>query len=208
MIKVVIADDHAMFREGIVSLLSTEKNIALVGEAGSGREVLELMETNLPDVVLLDIEMPGMDGLETARKLKKQFPSVKILALTMHNRSAFIKNMMKAGASGYVLKNSGKSELLRAIEMVYDGKIYYSDQAIKTVMQTIGAKESDNTQLSSREIQIVKLIANQLTSTEIAERLHLSSKTVETHRKNIYLKLGVHNAAGLVKLAMKKGWIE
>ncbi|MEQ9412204.1 MAG: response regulator transcription factor [Cyclobacteriaceae bacterium] len=208
MIKIIIADDHAMFREGIVSLISTEKNIAFVGEAKNGSELLELLQLDLPDVVLLDIEMPGMDGLETAKKIKKQFPAVKVLALTMHSQSAFVKNMIKAGATGYILKNSGKSELIKAIETVYKGDTYFADEAMDSVMQGLRNNEINDSPLSSREIQIIKLIANQMTSTEIAKELHLSPMTVETHRKNILLKLGLRNVAGLIKFAFQKGWIE
>ncbi|MEQ8363869.1 MAG: response regulator transcription factor [Cyclobacteriaceae bacterium] len=208
MIKIIIADDHAMFREGIVSLISTEKNIAFVGEAKNGSELLELLQLDLPDVVLLDIEMPGMDGLETAKKIKKQFPAVKVLALTMHSQSAFVKNMIKAGATGYILKNSGKSELIKAIETVYKGDTYFADEAMDSVMQGLRNNEINDSPLSSREIQIIKLIANQMTSSEIAKELHLSPMTVETHRKNILLKLGLRNVAGLVKFAFQKGWIE
>ena len=116
--------------------------------------------------------------------------------------------MVKAGAVGYILKNSGKKELIKAIETVHKGESYYADAAMKSVIQDLRKREKKDSPLSTRELQIIKLIANQMTTTEIAKRIHLSPMTVETHRKNIYLKLGVHNAAGLVKLAMKKGWIE
>jgi len=208
MIKIIIADDHALFREGIVSLLRNEKNIVIVKEAKNGHEVLEFVQLNLPDVVLLDIEMPGLDGLQTARKIKKQFPSVKILALTMHNRPFFIKNMLKAGAAGYILKNSGKHELIKAIETVHAGETYFADAAKESVLQGFRSNAKNDKPLSSREIEIVKLIANQMTSAQIAKKLYLSTMTVETHRKNIYLKLGVRSAAGMVKIAMKNGWIE
>ena len=209
MITVLIADDHTMFREGITSLLKNEKEIAVVGEVRNGIEALAFIEGNVPDIILMDIEMPEMDGLKATAKIRKKHPGIKIIALTMHKRSAFIKHMLKAGASGFVPKNSGKKELVAAIEAVHSGEAYYTRDVMRSVMDGIRGKEEKNeTPLSTREIEIIKLIANEMTTPEIATKLHLSPLTVETHRKNILLKLGLRNVAGIVRYAFNKGWLD
>jgi DNA-binding NarL/FixJ family response regulator len=198
-----------MFREGIISLLKNEENIAIIGEVRNGIEALAFMEENVPDIILMDIEMPEMDGLKATGNIRKKYPSVKIIALTMHKRSAFIKHMLKAGASGFVLKNSGKKELVTAIEAVHNGETHYTPDVMRSVMDSIRGKEEKNeTPLSSREIEIIKLIASEMTTPEIATKLHLSPLTVETHRKNILVKLGLRNVAGIVRYAFTKGWMD
>jgi len=207
-IKIIIADDHAIFREGLVALLTNEEDIDLVGEAQNGFEVLDLVVNNKVDIILMDVEMPLKNGLETARELRKTHPEIKILVLTMHKSPAFVKQLLKAGASGYILKETGKEELLNALNTIAKGGQYHSAAVTRSVMESLHKKNRTTSHLSKRELQIIQLISNELTTNEIAKELHLSSMTVETHRKNIFLKLGVRNIAGLVKLAFKNGWIE
>jgi len=207
-IRIIIADDHTIFREGLVSLLENESNIAVLGEAHNGVEVIEFVNNNAIDIILMDIEMPIKNGVDTTRELQKTHPEIKILALTMHKSPAFIKQMLKAGASGYILKEAAKEELLLAINTIANGGQYHSPVVAKTMMESLHRKRNLTETLSERELQIIQLISNQLTTNDIAKELHLSPLTVDTHRKNIFLKLNVHNAAGLVKLAMKNGWIE
>jgi DNA-binding NarL/FixJ family response regulator len=208
MIKILIADDHQLFRQGIASLLSGEKDLSIVGEAQNGFDIINQLTIDQPDVILMDIEMKGMDGLEATKKIKTQFPHIIILALTMHNRSGYIKQMIKAGASGFILKDAGKKELMKAIKTVCEGNNYYSQDVMTTVMENLSHQKDEGMPLSERELEIVRLIANEHTTTEIADMLHLSKLTVETHRKNILLKLGLRNVAGLIKYAFQKGWIE
>ncbi|SFZ90728.1 DNA-binding response regulator, NarL/FixJ family, contains REC and HTH domains [Flaviramulus basaltis] len=208
IISLLIADDHTIFREGLTSLLEDETKIIIVGEAQNGVEVLELANLNSIDIILMDIEMPIKNGINTTRELKKTYPEIKILALTMHKNASFIKQMLKAGADGYILKDAGKEELIIAIQTIMNGKPYHSTLVTESIMKSIHRQKENKAPLTERELEIIQLISNQFITSQIAEKLHLSPMTIETHRKNIYLKLGVHNAAGLVKLALKNGWIE
>ena len=207
-INVLIADDHTIFRQGLVSLLKNEETITIVGEARNGIEVVEVVNSNIVDIVLMDIEMPIKNGIDTTKTLQKLHPEIKILALTMYKTPSFIKQMLKAGAEGYILKDAGKEELLTAINTIIDGKPYHSALVTKSIMASLHTKKNTKAPLTERELEVIQLISDQLTMRQIAEKLHLSTMTIETHRKNIYLKLGVHNAAGLVKKALKNGWIE
>lgn len=204
MITVIIADDHEMFREGLASLLETESGITVLAQAKDGLQVMELLENHDPDVILLDIEMPNMDGFETIRAIKATGKKLNILSLTMHNSPEFIKNIFKAGASGYLSKDTGKEVLLEAIKTVHDTGSYYSPETSKLVMESLRDMRSD-VSISPREREIIQLIADELTTKEIAEKLHLSTHTIESHRQNILLKLGAKNSAGLVKYAIQKG---
>ena len=206
MIRIIIADDHKMFRQGLVSTLGNEADITIVGEASNGKEVLQLLKKEQPDVLLLDIEMPEMDGFDSMRALKEEKNKTKILVLTMHKSPEFIKNIIKAGASGYLEKEVGTKSLLQAIRTVHSTGTFYSPETSKLVLESM----SDNyqsQQISPREKEIIKLIADQYTTAEIAEALFISKHTVESHRQNILLKLGLKNTAGLVKYAIQKGII-
>lgn len=207
-IRILIADDHTIFRQGLISLLENESNIHIIGEAQNGIEVINGVNTDTVDVILIDIEMPIKNGIDTTKEVKKTHPEVKILALTMHKNASFIKQMLKAGADGYILKDAGKTELLNAIDAVMNGKQYHSTLVTESIMKSLHQQKEKKTPLTERELEIIQLISNELTVRQIAAKLHLSPLTIETHRKNIYLKLGVHNAAGLIKMALKKGWIE
>jgi DNA-binding NarL/FixJ family response regulator len=206
MINVLIADDHTMFREGITSLLKDVDNINIVAQASNGEEALALMASHAIDVLLLDIEMPGRDGFDTMRQLKNDIKKPKILVLTMHSSPQFIKNIFSAGADGYLPKDSDKDILVSAISTVYETGSYHSKDTVNIIMNTLKGK-SITTDISEREREIIKLIADQYTTSEIAKKLFLSTHTIDTHRKNILLKLGLKNTAGLVKYAIQKGII-
>lgn len=204
MISIVIADDHKIFREGLVSLFKNDPEIIVVGQADNGFEVIELVKLKSPDVLLLDIEMPKMDGFDTLRALTKLKTSTKALVLTMHKSSEFIKNSIAAGASGYLAKDSGKEKLRGAIKTVKNTGSYYSSDTSKLVLESFKNNPRKNT-ISKREKEIIKLIADGFTTKKIASKLFISPHTVETHRQNILLKLGLKNSAELVKYAIQKG---
>lgn len=207
-IKIIVADDHQMFIDGISSILSGVEEIQIVAQAINGTEVLDVLQKYETDVILLDINMPKMNGLDTLRKLRKDFPEVQVLMLTMYNTREYISQVIGAGAKGYILKNTGKEELLLAINTVYKGETYFSKEITDTVMQSIRNQKTisdEQAQLSKREIEIIKLIAQENTTKEIAQKLFISVNTVETHRKNILSKLNVKNSAGVIKYALQNG---
>lgn len=208
-IKLLIADDHKILLDGIVSLLRPEKSFEVVSTAGNGYEVMELVNKNDYDVCLLDINMPGLDGMEAAKLIKATKPRIKIIMLTTYNDSEIISELVQIGVSGYLLKNSDKPELVEAIKRVMSGRYYFSAEVEEIIMQ--GVAEKKNTEvivLTDREIQIVKLLGAAYTNDKIANELHISYRTVETHRKNIMQKTKSHNLAGLLKHAYSKGLIK
>ena len=211
MIKVIIADDHQMFIDGIKALLRNEKDIRLVGGALNGAGVMELLAGESVDIVLLDVNMPGMDGIETTIKIRTSHPEVKILMLTMYNKHEFISGLINAGASGYILKNTGRKELIDAIKAVYEGKTFYSEDVTETILQhftkTPAEQKIEAVQLTDREKEVLKLIALEYTTPEIADKLFISINTVESHRNNLMSKLKAKNIAGLVKFALQTGII-
>lgn len=204
MISIVIADDHKMFREGIISLLSLENEINIIGEASNGIDVISLVELHKPDILLLDIEMPKMDGFDTLRSLKKLKTETKILILTTYKSAEFIKNSIKAGASGYLQKDVGKEILIKAIKEVNENGSYYPKDINNIILNSFKDNYTEN-KISKREKEIIKLIADGLTTKSIAKKLFISPYTVETHRQNILLKLELKNSAELVKYVIQKG---
>jgi DNA-binding NarL/FixJ family response regulator len=211
MIRVLIADDHQMFVDGLKSLLVEEKEMCVVGEAKNGYEVLEICDQEQIDIVIMDINMPLMDGIQTSRKLSKKHPSVKILGLSMYNDRAYISDILKAGALGYVLKNTGKESLLRAIATLQSGSSYLSEEVSKTLLSGFMKNHSGEQmieKLSDREREVLDCIASGLTTHEIADKLFISKNTVETHRKNLLYKLKARNTAELVNNAYKQRLIQ
>ncbi len=206
MITVLIADDHKLFRQGMVAMLSEAKNIKVIGEAADGYEALELLAELEPNVLLLDIEMPKIDGFEVLKKLKRTKLETRVLALTMHNSAEFIKNIVKAGAAGYLKKDSDKELLLNAIQEVHNKGSYYPPETAHLVLQSLQERNKGEL-ISPREKEVVTLIAEGMTTKEIAEKLFLSKHTIESHRQNILLKLDIKNSAELVKYAIKRGWV-
>jgi DNA-binding NarL/FixJ family response regulator len=209
-IKLLIADDHRIMLDGIVSLFKNDSDIKVSGIAANGYEVLELVNKQHFDVCLLDISMPGLDGMETTKLLKERKPDLKIIILTTYNDKEIIAEMLQHGVSGYLLKNSSKQELTDAIKKVVGGGFYFSDEVHASIMKnyTRQLREKNNTAevitLTKRELEILQLLAREYTNEKIAEALIISYRTVETHRKNIMQKTRSHNLAGLLKFAYSK----
>ena len=207
-IKIVIADDHKVFIDGLKALLKDIPEFEVTGQALNGVELVHEVEKLKPDVVLSDIQMPVKDGIEAAKEINKRFPASKIIALTMANESIFIKKMLEAGASGYILKSTGKDELITAIKKVAAGEKYFAAEVTNQLMNNFSAKsDSPLESLTKREKEILGLIAQGLTDKEIAEKVFLSPLTIITHRKNLLSKLGLKNKVELTRFAMQHGLI-
>ena len=208
-IKLLIADDHTILRDGIVSLLQSEEAFIVAGTAGNGYEVMDLVNKNDYDVCLLDINMPGLDGMETAKLLKEKKPGIKIIMLTTYNDREIISELVHIGVSGYLLKNSDKLELVEAVHKVMKGRHYFSEEVENIILQGLTEKKSGEAiTLTERELEVVHLLAREYTNDKIATALHISYRTVETHRKNIMQKTKAHNLAGLLKYAYSKGLVK
>jgi DNA-binding NarL/FixJ family response regulator len=208
-IQLLIADDHAILRDGIVSLLRSEPGIDITCTASNGYEVLEMLNHNTIDVCLLDINMPGLDGIETAKLIRDRKPGIKIIMLTTYNDREIISELVHLGVSGYLLKNSDKQELVEAIHKVMKGRHYFSEEVEKIILEGLTEKKlPEIIPLSERELEVVQLLAKEYTNEKIASELHISFRTVETHRKNIMQKTKAHNLAGLMKFAYSKGLIK
>jgi len=200
MIKVLIADDHAIIRDGLKSMLGTVPELDIVATMENGRQVIDYLEHGEVDVVLMDISMPVLNGIDATVEITARFPSVKVIALTNYQQHDYIRYMLNAGAKGYVLKDADRTELFEALLDVSKGKKYYSEKVMDkmTAFSVAGAPAL----LTEREKEILKMIAGELTNQEIADQLFLSVRTVDTHRRNLLQKLGVKNTAGLVKCAI------
>jgi DNA-binding NarL/FixJ family response regulator len=208
--KVILVEDHPILLESISLLISTIPNLELVGKAANGLKALQILEKEEVDIVVSDVMMPVMNGIELAWKVKQTYPEIKILMLTVSEDSQTIKNALQAGADGFIFKSAEKEELEEAISCLINNKKYYSDKAILTLAEAqnevfISEKEALKGILTEREIQILKLIAQEYSGIQIAEKLFISPTTVESHRKNLFSKIGVNTSVGLVKYAMKHG---
>ena len=215
MIKVLIADDHTMFADGIESILRTEDEISVVGKCYDGQSIFRFLMDKEADVLLLDISLPDMSGIDICKRLTAERPQTKIIGLTMHNEESFIQALTQNGAMGYVLKNTGKIELVEAIKRVAEGKSYFSEEVTQTIMRgLVSPKEKDRTTtdspplISRREKEVLALIISEYTTTEIASELNISLKTVESHRRSLLTKLNVRNTAGLVRVAVEYDLVE
>jgi len=207
-IRVYIADDHLMFRDGIKALLNAENQFEIVGEGDSEDAILSDCQRLNPDVVLMDISMKDTDGIEVTRKLRLKDPSTKILALSMHNEPHYIKSMLDSGANGYILKSTGRNEMITAIKTVVGGATFLSNEVSQNLLKGLNATTvPNNIRLTPREIEVLKMIAEEYTNQEIADALFISTRTVDTHRRNLLEKLGLKNTAGLVKFAIQQGYI-
>jgi len=208
-IRVLIADDHIIVRSGLRLLLEAEPDIDVVGEASDGREALNLVEKHLPDVVLMDITMPGMDGLEATRLIKASWPQINVLALTMHRSDEYFFEMLKAGASGYILKGAETSDLIQAVRVVGRGEVFLyptmAQKLVKDYLNFIQWGEGAGSSLSPREKEILNLLSEGWSNTEIAEKLVISPSTVHSHRSNIMTKLGLNNRRELIQYARGRG---
>jgi two-component system, NarL family, response regulator NreC len=212
-VRIVLADDHTILREGLRALLSADPNFDIVGEAEDGREAVRCVEKLGPDLLLMDLSMPRMSGMDAISEIKKRFPETKIIALTVHKTEEYLLATLQAGADGYVLKDATHDELVMAIHNVMAGKPYLSPGISEKVIEGyLEGKEgrlsvSSWQKLSQREREVLKLIAEDYKNKEIAEDLCISLKTVEKHRANLMKKLDLHNAAGLTVYAMGKGLV-
>jgi two-component system response regulator NreC len=209
-IKIILADDHQIVRHGLRSLLLDEPDMRVVAEADNGRAVMRLVQEVSPDVVIMDISMPGLNGIEATRQIVAEYPGIKIIALSMHSDSLFVLNMLKAGASGYLLKDCALEELVKAIRTVVDRKTYLSpgisDVVIKDFISGWSSTDSSAfSVLTAREREVLQLMAEGKTTNQIAEGLCVSVKTVESHRKQIMNKSGIHSVAELTKYAIRQG---
>lgn len=200
MIKLVIAEDHQSLIDGIKIFLEYEDDIRVVGEANDGERLLEIVKAKRPDVVLTDIRMPKMDGITAAKEIKKEFPECHIIAFSMFEQEEAITQMMEAGASGYIMKNSSLKSVLAAIRSVINGDTYFDE----TIKNSTRNNSSPDVPLSKREKEIVKLIGQGKTSQEIADLLFIGKTTVDTHRKNILKKLSLHGKSELLRYSMEK----
>jgi DNA-binding NarL/FixJ family response regulator len=212
-IRILLVDDQSIILDGLEALIAQNDRFAVCGRANNGREAVQLALEQKPDVVLMDISMPEMDGIEATREVKKRLKQTHVLMLTMYNNADFVRELLDAGASGYLLKNTGRAELWEAILTVVTGQRYLA----KPVQDMLNARnaelaeqgsEPDFHALTKREKQIAKLLVEGATSQDIADKLFLSTSTIETHRKNIHHKLGVHSTAGIVRYAMERGWMQ
>jgi DNA-binding NarL/FixJ family response regulator len=205
--RILIADDHQLFNDGMKMMLSTEPSLAVVGQVFSGKDVLEAVNRLMPNVVLLDINMPYINGLDVAAQLVRVAPAVKIIVLTMYNDRKFVDDCKKMGVQGYILKNSGVDEVMNAIETVSANKTYFDPKLTQGHKANMHADDSfmKQFQLTKREIEIIGLVGQSFTNEEIADKLFLSVATVKTHRNNINLKLGINKPADLVKFALEHG---
>src|SRR6056297_509966 len=211
-VKILLADDHKIVRDGIKLMLEPQAGIDVVDEAENGEKALDILKDQFVDIVVMDINMPVMDGITATKKIKEKFPNVKVLALTMSNDDLHIRQMIQAGASGYIMKSAGRQELKEAINAIMDGKHYFSDEATQSIMMDLvkgkGKSSSpDPIHITDRELEILDLIVQEYTNQEIAEKLYISSRTVDAHRRNLLQKTGARNTAGLVKYAFQHNLI-
>jgi DNA-binding NarL/FixJ family response regulator len=207
-IKIFLADDHAMVREGLAALVKADEGIEVVGQCGDGLEVVANVIACNPDVVILDITMPGLNGLDICRELVRKCDGISVLILTMHSNEQFIAQALENGATGYLLKESAAEKLSEAIRRVASGEIFLGPGIPRNVLQRLGQIERDPYQkLSTRERQVLQLIAEGKTNRAVAEVLGLSTKTVDTHRTRLMRKLNIHDQTSLVKFAIRKGII-
>jgi DNA-binding NarL/FixJ family response regulator len=212
--NVLLVEDHALVRQGVRALLDEEPDINVVGEAGQAREALKLVEELRPDIVLMDLSLPGMDGVELTRRIRKRFPSTRVLVLSMHDSEEYVSRALRGGAAGYILKQSTSTELVLALRAVAAGSTFLSPGVsqilISDYVRRAASRERDEAALgvlTPREREVLQLIARGLNNRQIAERLYISIKTVETHRGNMMRKLDVHDRASLVRFAIDAGLI-
>lgn len=216
MIRIAIADDHQLVLDGLKALIKECPDFQFVAEANDGKRMVDIIDSLKVDVVLLDIDMPIMSGLQAMEIIKQKHPNVKAVALTMHNEKGMIQRVISAGASGYLLKNMDQDELIEAIKKIHEGGRYFSDDVTITLAGS-GTSNANSVKyqnktldvpLTEREIEILKLIAQGYSNKEIGEALFISHRTVDTHRTNLMKKIGVHNIAGLIRFAIRSGYVE
>lgn len=213
-IKISIADDYKIYRDGLRVGLSADENMEVISEADNGEDLLKSMETIIPDVIIMDLKMPIMDGMEATKLVRKNYPNVKVLVVTMYDDDKFIIHMMENGANGYLLKNAEPDEIIKSIYSVYENGYYFNDLVNKALLKKLVLKNNlkpsfnQNVELTERELQVLKLICEEKTAAEIAKEIFLSPRSVEGIRQRLIEKVGVRNTAGLVMFAVKSGIAE
>ncbi len=210
-VRIVLADDHAIIRQGLSSLIDKQPGMEVIGQAKDGREAIEIVKNLVPNIVIMDISMPNLNGIEATRSIHSEFPDIKIIALSMHSNKRFISNMLTAGATGYILKDTVFDELVRAIHIVASGRRYLSTGVADIVVSDYVnrlLKVSDissNTDLTCREREVLQLVAEGKSIKQIALELHVSTKTIEANRRRMMEKLGLRSVAELTKYAIREG---
>jgi DNA-binding NarL/FixJ family response regulator len=205
--KILIVDNHAIVLDGLKSLLSKFEGIEIAGVASNGEEGLKQLAQTKAELVITDLNMPGMDGLEFIKTVRNDFPPTKIIVLSLHDEPHFIRNIMKQRVQGYILKNDASSELVEAVERILDGKTFFSSKINQALMEQLNEPNCEKL-LTERELEIIKLIAKEFSNKQIADQLFISERTVETHRKNIFRKTNSNNIVGLIKYAYNNNMIE
>jgi len=210
-IKVLLADDHQIIVDGLKSLLQNTADIQVAGEANNGREVLRLLGILKIDVILMDIDMPVMNGIDALKEIKRILPGIKVIILSMHQEAGMIKSLMAIGADGYILKSTSQDELIGAIRKVAAGQPYFSPEVTLSLLNTpqnnLQSSKQQTEMLTDREEEILKLIAEGFSNKEIGTKLFISHRTVDTHRTNLMKKLNANNIAGLISFAIKNGMV-
>jgi DNA-binding NarL/FixJ family response regulator len=208
-IKIILVDDHQMFRDGIKSVLSDESNIEIVGEVGNGKDLYKLLESTKPDIIIADISMPEISGIEVATYISENYADIKILILSMHSSEEFITKALNAGANGYLPKDTSMNELLEAIKTIHKGENYFNKDISNTILKSIinKSKEDKDKKLTNREKEIISLVVEGLTNKEIADQLSISIRTVDSHKNNIMQKLNLKSSVELVKYAIKNNLV-
>jgi two-component system, NarL family, response regulator NreC len=213
-IRILLADDHTILRAGLKMMLNAQPDMEVIGEAQDGRQAVQEVQRLQPDIVLMDITMPDINGIEATKQIKKVQPDVRVLILTMHEHDEYVFQALRAGASGYILKEAADTELITALHVIQSGQFYLSPMAqsvmVGDYLQRVrtGEEKDSYSSLTEREREILKLVAEGHTNNQIAERLVISPKTVDTHRTHIMDKLNLHSRAELVKYAMRRGLLE
>ena len=213
-ITIAIADDYKIFRDGLKVGLSSDDNLDVIAEADNGEDLLKLLETIHPDIILMDLNMPILDGMETTKRVKKQYPTIKVLVVTMYDDDKFIIHLMEIGANGYLLKNAEPEEIRKSIYAVHENGYYFNDLVNKALLKKLVLKNNlrpsfnNNIEFTEREQEVLKLICEEKTATEIGKEIFLSPRSVEGIRQRLIEKVGVRNTAGLVMFAIKNGIVE
>ena len=213
-ITIAIADDYKIFRDGLKVGLSMDDNLDVIAEADNGEDLLKLLETIHPDIILMDLNMPILDGMEATKRVKKQYPTIKVLVVTMYDDDKFIIHLMEIGANGYLLKNAEPEEIRKSIYAVHENGYYFNDLVNKALLKKLVLKNNlrpsfnNNIEFTEREQEVLKLICEEKTATEIGKEIFLSPRSVEGIRQRLIEKVGVRNTAGLVMFAIKNGIVE
>ena len=209
IIKVIIVDDHIIFRKGLHTILNEINDVKVVAEASSGQEILDILKKQTADVILMDIKMPVMDGIEATKRISVKYPDIKVIALTMHEEISYFNRMMEVGASGFLLKKTNQDELEQAIISVLNGNNYYSEEFMSSVDKSyVNPAKKTDVVLTDREKEVLDLICKGKSNLEISKMLHLSQRTIDGHRARLFEKTGAKNAPNLVMFAIKNGLIK